>query len=105
MLTKALMIAVAVLALLLAGTGAMLHKQIGRTATAKAELSQAKEALEQAAEAMKRSRATSAQAAKEKAALARRSAALRLELDAALAKNRAWADQQVPEEVQRALND
>lgn len=105
MLTKYLMIAVAVLALLLAGSGGMLYRQIGKTAAAKAELEQAVAALEHAQEAAKRNRAASAKAAKEKAAMARKSALLRMELEAALAKNREWAEQTVPEEVQRALND
>lgn len=54
-------------------------------------------------ELRKLDQATLASVSRAKAAIARERAALSLKLTAALAANRAWADQPVPKEVQDAL--
>lgn len=93
---KYLMAAILVLGLLLTGSAALLKREYGRNAVLV-------EAQKAAQEQRKRDGALLARRTAEKAATAREMASLRASLGAALAKNREWAEQPVPQEVQDAL--
>lgn len=67
------------------------------------EITSLNTSLKTLGEQRKADQATLALLRKNNAATARETAALRLSLSAALAKNRKWADQTVPQEVQDAL--
>lgn len=97
--------------LAVAGLGLHAYVQKQRLESAKLELASAEakigtlaDELERAQALRKLDQAALALARREKAAIAREMASLRLSLDAALAANRAWAEQPVPKEVQDALS-
>lgn len=102
-MTKYLAIACAALLLALAGTGYALKRAIGEVAVANEAVHAANVALERASKAAKADRALVTRTQAQKAATAREMARLRLNLEAALAANRAWADAPIPQEVQDAL--
>lgn len=103
MLTKYLIIALAVLALAAGGLGYGWYHQIGRTAATEAERDTAVEALQTAQEALKRSRALSARLAKEKAATALAGARTRQSVEKSLEQHQDWASTPVPKGVQDAM--
>lgn len=96
--------------LAVAGLGLHAYVQKQRLESSRIELAVAESRIAQLAveieslqELRKVDQAALASARREKAAIARKMASLKLSLDAALAANRAWADQPVPKEVQDAL--
>jgi uncharacterized protein HemX len=95
-MTKYLIIALAALALALGGTGWALKRQIGANAVQKTLIDQ----LQATAKANK---ALIQKRARENAAAKAQIAAQAAELDRSLFKNREWAEQPIPQEVQYAL--
>lgn len=102
-MTKYLLIALAILSALLAGSGILLKRSYAEAGKVRAELSATQDALEGAQEAAKLNAKVSVARSKARASTARKSQVDRQALEKSLRSNNTWADQPVPADVQEAL--
>lgn len=93
------------LLLSLAGLGYLVYYQTGRVAELQASVTSLTEASNRAAESAKSDRALLVSRQKEIASQTRKLARVRASLTEALNNNRAWADQPVPADIQKALQN
>lgn len=104
-MTRYLTIALVLLGFLAGSLAYMLRREIVKTGAQAETINTLNEAVASVAKARERDGKVLAQRGREKAALARELAGTARKLDAALANQRAWADQPVPKEVQDAMSD
>lgn len=102
-MTKYLLALVAALVLALGASGLLLKAQIKKNGAQAAQMQALTEAAERSAKQRKKDQALLARRAAENRAAALERASTQAALAAALAQNREWADQPVPQEVQDAL--
>lgn len=103
-MSRYLMAVIAALSLALGGSGWLLKRAYTANGAQAVQITSLQEAQERAQEAARRDRALLARRAREIAAQEAAAASARADLAAALLQNRAWAEQEVPKEVQDALS-
>lgn len=102
-MTKYLLAVIAALTLALAGSGYALKRSYVANGAQKTKITGLEDTIKAQQAQDKRNRALIAKAAKETAAAKAEAVRKAAALDDALARNREWADQPVPQEVQDAM--
>ncbi len=102
-MTKYLLLAIALLALALGGSGVLLKRSYATNGKQATEITALQDAAKVMQEQARKDRVLITKHAQAKVLLQNKADRLRADLDHSLSANREWADQPIPQEVQDAL--